>query len=85
MLDGGKSLAERLKNLPQRHFIIKSGADHWVEGCVPTVEDTKTNYADLVNRSRSLFARPRAEIEREIAKRHCALTQTTDEALHDWN
>jgi hypothetical protein len=85
MLDGGKSLAERLKNLPQRHFIVKSGADHWVEGCVPTVEDTKTNYADLVNRSRSLFARPRVEIEREIAKRHSALTQTTDEALHDWN
>jgi hypothetical protein len=85
MLDGGKSLAERLKNLPQRHFILKSGADHWVEGCVPTVEDSKTNYADLLNRSRTLRARPRAEIERDIAKRHAALTSTTDEVLHDWN
>jgi hypothetical protein len=85
MLDSGKSLAERLKNLPQRHFIVKSGADHWMEGMVPNVEDTKTNYADLVNRSHSLFARPRAEIEREIAERHRALTKTTDEALHDWN
>jgi hypothetical protein len=85
MLDGGKSLAERLKNLPQRHFILKSGADHWVEGCVPKVEDSKTSYADLLNRSRAHSARSRVEIEREIAKRHAALTRTTDEVLHDWN
>jgi hypothetical protein len=74
-----------LKNLPQRHFILKSGADHWVEGMVPTVEDVGTSYADLVNRSRALRARSRAEIEREIRERHVALTQTTDEVLHDWN
>jgi hypothetical protein len=85
MLDGGKSLAEKLKNLPQRHFILKSGADHWVEGMVPTVVDSGTNYPDLVNRSRTLRARPRALIESEIAKRHAALTRTTDEVLHDWN
>jgi hypothetical protein len=84
-LDGGKPLAERLKNLPQRHFILKSGADHWVEGCVPTVEEPKTNYADLLNRVRALRSRPRAEIEREIAKRHAALSRTTDEVLHGWN
>lgn len=85
MLDSGKPLAERLKNLPQRHFVLKSGADHWVEGVVPTVEDTKTNDADLVNRSRALCARPRAEVEREIAARHAAMSRTTDEELHDWN
>jgi Helicase HerA, central domain len=85
MLDGGKSLAERLKNLPQRHFILKSGADHWTEALVPTVEDSKTNYSDLLNRSRALRARPRAEIEREIAKRHAALNRTTEEVLHGWD
>lgn len=85
MLDGGRSLAERLKNLPQRHFILKSGADTPVEGCVPTVQDSKTSYADLLNRSRALRARPRAEIEAEIAKRHESITRTPDEALHDWN
>jgi hypothetical protein len=84
-LDGGKSLAERLKNLPQRHFILKSGADHWVEGVASTVMDSGTNFADLLNRSRALRARPRADIEREITKRHAALTRTTDEVLHDWN
>jgi len=84
ILDGGKPLAERLKNLPQRHFILKSGADRWIEGYVPTVEDSKTNYRDLLNRSRTLRARPRTEIEREIAQRHAAMNRTTDEVLHDW-
>jgi hypothetical protein len=85
MLDGGKPLTERLKNLPQRHFILKSGADRWAEGCVPMVEDAKTNSTELLNRSRALRARPRAEIEREITTRHAALTRTTDEVLHGWN
>jgi hypothetical protein len=85
MLDGGKSVSERLKNLPQRHFILKSGADHWTEASVPTVADAKTNYSDLLNRSRALRARPRVEIEREIAKRHRAMSRTTEEVLHDWN
>jgi hypothetical protein len=85
MLDGGKSLAERLKNLRQRHFILKSAADHWVEGCVPAVEDSKSSYTDLLNRSRALRARPRVEVEREIADRHAVLTRSTDEVLHDWN
>jgi len=85
MLDGGKSMTERLKNLPQRHFVMKSAADNSVEGCVPTIDESKSSYADLLNRSRALRARPRAEIEREIAKRHAALTRATTEVLHDWN
>jgi hypothetical protein len=84
ILDGGKPLAERLKNLPQRHFLLKSDSDRWVEGSVPTVEDTKSSYRDLLNRSRTLRARPRAEIERDIAQRHAAMNRTTDEVLHDW-
>jgi len=84
-LDGGKSLAERLKNLPQRHFVLKSGADHWIEGMVPPVEDVGTSFTDLMNRSRAVRARPRIEIERAIDERHAAITQTTDEVLHDWN
>jgi energy-coupling factor transporter ATP-binding protein EcfA2 len=84
MLDGGKSLAERLKNLPHRHFVIKSGADHWREGCTPTVSDPQAKFGDLLNRARKQYGRPRAEIEAEIAVRHAALTQTTEEALHEW-
>jgi hypothetical protein len=85
MLDGGKSLGERLKNLPQRHFVLKSGADHWLEGAVPTIENSGKSYTELLNRSRAMHARPRTEIERELAERHTMLTRTTDEVLHDWD
>jgi energy-coupling factor transporter ATP-binding protein EcfA2 len=84
-LDGGKSLAERLKNLPPRHFVVKSGADHWREGCTPTVADPKVTFADLLSRARAHYGRLRAVVEAEIAKRHEAFNQTIDEILHDWD
>jgi hypothetical protein len=83
-LDGGKSLAERMKNLPHRHFVVKSGADHWREGYTPTVEEPHANHADLLRRARAHFGRPRAAVEQEITERHAALTRTTDEVLHGW-
>jgi hypothetical protein len=64
---------------------LKSGSEHWVEACVPLVEDPKANYADLLKRSHAIYARPRAEIEREIAERHSVLNGNPEEALHDWN
>lgn len=85
MLDGGKGLAEQLKNLTPRHFIVKSGADHWTEGCVPNVEEPRARYRDLLNRSRAVYARPRAEIEREIAARRESFKTKPEEALHDWD
>jgi hypothetical protein len=85
MLDGSKALAERIKNLPQRHFILKSGSEHWVEASVPHVEDPKSSYTDLLKRSRAIYARPRAEIEREIAERHSVLKSNPEEILHDWD
>jgi hypothetical protein len=84
-LDGGKSLAERLKNLPQRHFIVKSGAERRTEVAAHTVADSKGSYADLLKRVRAQAARPRMEIEREIAARHASVHKTTDEVLHAWD
>jgi hypothetical protein len=83
-LDGGKPLAERLKNLPPRHFVVKSGADRAREGVVPNVDEPKANAEDLVARARAFRARPRAEIEKEITERHAGLHHKTDEALHAW-
>ena len=51
-LDGGKPLAERLKNLPARHAIVKSSSDRWTEIVVPTVIEPKVDYTDLLNRTR---------------------------------
>jgi len=84
-LDGGKALAERLKNLPQRHFIAKSGGDHWTEVAAHTVRDPKGSYADLLRRVRTHGARPRAEVEREIEERQAAAHRAHDEVLHGWD
>jgi len=84
MLDGGKSLAEKLKNLPQRRFVVKSGSECWREGVVPTVAESKASYSDLLNRSRALRALPRPQVEREIAARQAALSKSTDEVLDAW-
>jgi hypothetical protein len=85
MLDGGKALAEHIKNLPPRHFILKSGSEHWIEGRVPEIVEPKTSYAGLLSRSRAIYARPRAEIEREIASRHSSMTGKSEDDLHDWD
>ena len=84
VLDGGRPLVERLKNLPQRHCIVKSGAERFVEVRVHGVEDPAADYADLLNRSRYTRGRVRAHIERDIAKRQELLRQKPDEVLHDW-
>src|SRR5882724_6116122 len=83
-LDGGKPLAERLKNLPKRHAIVKSSSDRWAEIEVPTVQDPDVDYTDLLNRTRYVRGRVRAHIERDIAKRQELLTRKTDEVLNDW-
>jgi Type IV secretion-system coupling protein DNA-binding domain len=83
-LDGGRSLAEVLKNLPQRHCIVKSGSDRWSEVEVPPVHVPKVDYTDLVNRSRYSRGRVRAHIDRDIAKRQAGITRSTDEVLDAW-
>jgi hypothetical protein len=84
-LDGGKPLAERLKNLPVRHAIVKSSSDRWTEIVVPTVVEPKVDYTDLVSRTRYVRSRVRAHIERDIAERQKRYTQTKSEALNDWD
>lgn len=83
-LDGGKPLAERLKNLYQRHAIVKSGGERWSEFVVPTVTEPKVDYESLRTRSRGVWARPRVVIERTIAKRYANFERSTDEVLHEW-
>jgi hypothetical protein len=83
-LDGGKSLAERLKNLPQRRCILKSASDRWTELEVPTVREAKVDYTDLLNRSRYTRGRVRTHIDRDIAKRQEGIAHSADEVLHEW-
>jgi Type IV secretion-system coupling protein DNA-binding domain len=83
-LDGGKPLAERLKNLYQRHAIVKSGPDRWTEIEVPTVREPQVDYLDLLNRSRGAWGRSRVLIERAIAKRQAEFQRGADKVLNEW-
>jgi hypothetical protein len=83
-LDGGKPLAERLKNLPRRHIVVKSGHAAWQQAVVPTVTPPKVDPTDLYVRSRARWARRRTAIEEEIRERQAAVNRTPNEALHDW-
>lgn len=83
-LDGGGPLAYRLKNLAQRHCIVKTGPERWTEVLVPAVRAVNADYTDLLNRSRYVRGRVRAHIERDISKRHELAHRKTDDILHAW-
>lgn len=83
-LDGGRTLAQELKNLPQRHLILKSGHERPVRAVVPTMAEPQTDAADLLRRSLARWARRRADVEAEIQRRHQSMRIATDEVLHDW-
>jgi hypothetical protein len=84
-LGGGKSLAEVLKNLPQRHMVIKSGHERAVRAVVPPVGIPDADARDLYDRCRARWARRRTEIEREIRHRNAPAIETDKEALHGWD
>lgn len=83
-LDGGRPLAERLRNLPQRHCIVKSASNRPAEIYVPTVRKLPGDYTNLLNRARFLRGRVRTHIERDILKRHATVGRSIEEALHGW-
>jgi hypothetical protein len=83
-LDGGKSLAEVLKNLPQRHMVIKSGHHRPMRAVVPRIEIPRVDHTDLLNRCRARWARRRTEVEREISSRAVVANRAQQEGLHDW-
>jgi hypothetical protein len=84
MLDGGKSLAERLKNLPRRHLVVKTVHERWCEAAIPVVREPDTDYADLYNRSRLRWARPRTGIEEEIRNRRQVERRINPDVLDAW-
>jgi hypothetical protein len=84
MLDGGKPLAERLKNLEQRHCVVKSGPERWMELRVPTVGEPQVDFTDLLNRSRIRWGRTRPNIERDIQKRQLVVSRNEKEAFDGW-
>jgi hypothetical protein len=86
LLDTGRGLVDRLRNLPQRHLIAKNGAYRPREVVVPTVMRPKVDFLDLYARSRRRWARKRSEIESEIARRQQAVVRgaNSKEVLDAW-
>lgn len=82
-LDGGKHLAEILKNLPRRHMVVKRGSLRPQEVVVPTVNQPDVDYTDLYNRCRARWARLRTVIESEIRQRH-QIASRSEEVLDGW-
>jgi hypothetical protein len=83
-LDGGKSLTGLLKNLPDRHMVIKSGHHRWVEAKVPRVDSPRASGDEFYRRCRERWARRRSEIEAEIISRHAAMPRSSNEVLNEW-
>src|SRR5450755_943359 len=83
-LDGGKRLAEVLKNLPKRHLVIKSGSHRHQEVLVPNVTQPDADSTDLYNRCRARWTRRRVDIEAEISERNRQASRGAEEVLNDW-
>lgn len=83
-LDGGKNLAELLRNLPLRNFVLKTGSDPWKQVLAPKVEPLKTDFRSLYERSQKFYARTRSEIEAEIQSRIPKSEITAKEELDEW-
>lgn len=84
-LDGGKRLAELLKNLPKRHMVVKTGSLRPLEALVPNVSQPTADYKDLYNRCRARWAKRRTQVEAEIRQRHAQAGRRTEEVLNDWD
>ncbi len=83
-LDGGKTLAETLKNLPHRQFVVKSGHRPSEQALAPTVKAHTTDAADLARRSRQRWARRRVDIETDIRTRLGEAPRSQAEVLDGW-
>jgi Helicase HerA, central domain len=83
-LDGAKSLAERLKNLPPRHLILKSGSEPLAEVAVPEISEPHAAWQDLAKRSRERWAQPRTAIESDINERRGLGERAHGGDLDDW-
>lgn len=82
--DGGKPLAELLKNLPKKNFVAKSGHYPWRQVEVPSVKLPRASFEDLLKRSRRRYGRLRSEVEAEIQSRRPKQKQAASEVLNAW-
>lgn len=82
-IGGGKNMAERLRNLPPRHFVAKQGNQKPYEVVTPDVITAKTPAVALYEASNLLHAMRREDVQRDILGRRPKPAQL-EEVLDDW-
>jgi hypothetical protein len=80
-LDGRQTVEQLLKELPNRHFLVRSRGDRWIEVAAESVAHNTAPTNGLIERSNGRWAKPRAAIETEIAARRIAGGKET---LAEW-
>jgi len=83
-LDGGKHLAETLKNLPKRHMVVKSVPPSARKPFVPTVPQPEGRLLRVIQPLPARWARRRTEIEAEIRQPPPAGKPRSEEVLDGW-
>jgi len=82
-IGGSKTMVERLKNLPPRHFICKQGNHKPYEVVTPEVVTARTPAVELFEASNKLHAMRRVGVERDILARRPKMIPAK-EVLDDW-
>ena len=82
-LSGGPATERLIRELPDRHFLIRSGSTPVVEVSASGVAHNIISTAGLIARSNAVWAKPRAEIEKSIALRRGRSPRK--EALAGWD
>jgi len=83
-LDGGKTLAHLLKNLPHRQIVTKSRTEGFRHAKVLNVRTPRADFSGLYQRVRNRWARPRRQVEAEITARVIRSSQPKGN-FNDWD
>lgn len=84
-LDGGRKMAEHLRNLPRRTIVVKSGSEAARTAVVPEVRSPGVPFDDLRRRCRARWTKRRTEIEAEIQARRAVPARQREDPLDDWD
>ena len=82
-LDGPQSIERLLKELPNQHFLLRTGNEHVVELTAPNVVAAAQSTSSLTERASRFWARSREAIESEI-REGTAPKDSGREPLEQW-
>jgi hypothetical protein len=83
-IDGGRTMAERLRNLPQRHAIVRSGTFRPCEVVTPTITNATASTVSFLEESNRIHARRKTEIDADILARR-PKPQNQKEVIDGWD